>query len=64
MTKGKLFIGGEEIRLRADYDERKAQAEKRAQWELGDPSWASVILAAFLFPEEDAASLYDEMNEE
>jgi hypothetical protein len=52
-----LHEGGLKIRKRPDYDERKRQAEARAQWELGDPSWAGVILGAFLFPEADADAL-------
>ena len=44
-------------------DERWAAARKRAQWELGDPSWAGVIVRAYLNPREDAASLEAEMKE-
>lgn len=45
------------IRDLPDYDERMAQARRRSQWELGDPSWAGLILAAFCDPEADARDL-------
>ena len=37
-------------------------AESRAQWELGDPSWAGVILAAYWNPNEDEAALREERD--
>jgi hypothetical protein len=40
-----------------DHAERMRQARARSQWELGDESWADVILAAYLDPEEDAQAL-------
>lgn len=40
-----------------DYKKRYFAARERAQWELGDSSWADVIINAFLYPEEDAESL-------
>lgn len=46
-----------------DFDKRMTQARARAQWELGDPSWASVILGAFLNPDEDADRLRHEKSE-
>jgi hypothetical protein len=40
-----------------DHDERVRQAEARAEWELGDRSWAAVILHAYFDPTNDAWSL-------
>lgn len=34
-----------------------AAARRRAQWELGDPSWADTIIKAYLHPDESDASL-------
>lgn len=52
----------EAIRNRPDFDKRMAQARARAQWELGDPSWADLILRAFLYPEEDAVLLREDRS--
>lgn len=46
-----------------DEDERMTQARRRAQWELGDPSWAGRIVAAFLDPERDRVALAQEMDD-
>lgn len=46
----RAFIGDE-------MEARMAQARRRAEWEIGDGSWADVILAAFLDPEADAEAL-------
>lgn len=43
-----------------DEEERMQQARRRAQWDLGDPSWAGIIVAAFLDPVADAAALREE----
>lgn len=51
---------GRELRGRADFDARMAQARARARWELGDPNWAGIIIGAFLYPETDAARLRTE----
>lgn len=40
-----------------DHEARMAQARRRAEWELGDESWAGVILAAYFNPSEDAHAL-------
>jgi hypothetical protein len=40
-----------------DYDRRMEAARERAAWELGDSSWAGVIIGAFLYPEDDAHAL-------
>jgi hypothetical protein len=53
----------EMIRDLPDYEERMAQARRRASYEIGDPSWAGVILAAFLDPANDAAALAREQGE-
>ena len=53
----KLDEAGREIRQRADFDERMRQARARAQWEIGDPNWASKIIGAFLYPDADAEQL-------
>jgi len=36
-----------------DYYARYKHAKERAEWELGDSSWAGVIVGAFLFPDEE-----------
>jgi hypothetical protein len=46
-----------------DYDRRMAAAKARAGWELGDPSWAGVIIGAFLYPLEDAEALEVEQRD-
>jgi hypothetical protein len=43
-----------------EIDERMKAAQARAVWELGDASWAGVIVGAFLYPEEDLTSLEEE----
>lgn len=45
-----------------DYEQRMTAAKARATWELGDPSWAGVIIGAFLYPEDDVAALEAEAN--
>jgi hypothetical protein len=47
----------------SDHDERMKQARARALWELGDPSWAAVIINAYLNPEQDAEQLRNEREE-
>jgi hypothetical protein len=46
-----------------DYDERMEAARERAEWELGDRSWASVIVGAFLYPKADNDNLKREIDE-
>lgn len=46
-----------------DHEERMAAARRRAQWEIGDPSWAAVIVRAYLRPEADARSLAQDQAE-
>jgi hypothetical protein len=43
-----------------DHEERMAAARARALWELGDPSWAAVIVRAYLRPDEDRRLLAEE----
>jgi hypothetical protein len=45
-----------------DHDRRMDAARKRAEWELGDASWAGVIVGAYLYPDEDAAALASERD--
>jgi hypothetical protein len=45
-----------------DYEFRLTAARERAQWELGDPSWADRILAAFGDPEGDQVMLVRERD--
>jgi hypothetical protein len=40
-----------------EYEAGLAQAKKRAEWELGDGSWAGIIIGAFLYPDHDAEGL-------
>jgi hypothetical protein len=37
-----------------DYYARMEAAKARAEWELGDASWAGMIVGAFLWPDPDA----------
>lgn len=41
----------------SDHEDRLRQARSRAAWELGDPSWANVIIDAYRDPELDARLL-------
>lgn len=54
---------GKVIRDLPDYEERMRQARARAQWEIGDPSWAGIILGAFMYPDADAVNLATEKGE-
>lgn len=45
-----------------DHDRRMRAAEARAMWEIGDPAWAGIILAAYWNPDEDAAALQREKD--
>lgn len=56
----KLDAEGAKQREWPGYQDRMRAARRRAQWELGDPDWAEVIVGAFLCPEGDAAALEDE----
>jgi len=47
-----------------DHYRRMKAAEARAQWELGDPSWAGVIIGAYLYPEADSDNLEHEKGGE
>lgn len=46
-----------------DHERHMAQARERAQWEIGDPSWAGVIIAAYFFPDDDRDALEREKAE-
>ena len=39
------------------HDERMEAAKARAEWELGDASWAGIIVGAYLYPRSDGAAL-------
>lgn len=45
-----------------EYEERMQAARERAEWELGDRSWAGVIVGAFLYPNEDREALAAEVS--
>lgn len=45
-----------------DHEERIAQARARSTWELGDESWADVILLAYFDPDMDREKLEDEYS--
>ncbi len=52
--------GKREVRVQLteeEYEAGLAQAKKRAEWELGDGSWAGIIIGAFLYPDHDAEGL-------
>lgn len=51
---------GTAIRSLPDYEKRVAAARARAEWEIGDASWANVIIEAFLEPDLDAVRLREE----
>lgn len=40
-----------------EYDLRMDAARQVSQWELGDPSWAGVIIGAFLHPNDALENL-------
>lgn len=42
---------------------RMDQARARSAWELGDPSWADMIVEAYLDPERDSRELHQDMAE-
>jgi hypothetical protein len=46
----------------AEHDRRMAAARARASYELGDSSWAGVILAAYLNPDADGRALAEELG--
>ena len=48
---------------RDDHDIGLAAARARAGWELGDPSWADTLIAAYRDPHTDAARLRDQMTD-
>lgn len=58
-----LDDAGRQLAARADHEQRMAAARARATWELGDPSWAGVILGAYLYPDADAAALAAERTQ-
>lgn len=45
-----------------EFDARMAQARRRAGWELGDESWAGVIVGAFMSPRYDRENLEEEQR--
>lgn len=47
----------------SDYTKRLRAAERRAQYELGDGSWAHLLVRAFLHPDEDTDELRAELEE-
>jgi hypothetical protein len=51
------------IRALPDYEDRLEAARARAAWELGESSWADVILDAFLDPEASREALAEEMRQ-
>jgi hypothetical protein len=46
-----------------DFDARLRQAKRRAQWELGSPEWATIIVSAFCNPDGDAERLQREQSD-
>lgn len=46
-----------------DHERRMAAARARSEYEIGDPSWAAVIVGAYLNPEADAAELAKEKSQ-
>lgn len=51
------------VRDLPDFEERMAAARRRAEYDLGDASWAGVILGAFMYPDADTANLKAEMED-
>lgn len=49
--------GAARIRALPDFERRMEAARNRAGWELGDRSWAVLIIGAFLDPTADAEAL-------
>ena len=46
-----------------EHEARMKAACARAQWELGDASWAYLIVGAYMYPTEDAQALAREKGE-
>jgi hypothetical protein len=46
-------VTNEPLRELPDFERRMAAARARASWELGDPTWADVLIGAFLDPARD-----------
>jgi hypothetical protein len=46
-----------------EHELRMEQARARSLWELGDPSWADVIVGAYLCPAQDRAALAREQDD-
>lgn len=51
------------LRELPDFDDRLAAARERAGYELGDPSFADLIINAFLDPAADQTALAAEMED-
>jgi len=47
----------EDLPRPADHDERMAVVRRAAGWHLGDPSWASTFIGAYLYPRYTTAEL-------
>lgn len=45
-----------------EHEHRMKVARARAEWELGDPSWAGHIIGAYLYPDDDSDNLKREME--
>lgn len=45
-----------------NHDDRMMAARNRARWELGDSSWADVIVGAYLWPDADSKALVQDMR--
>jgi hypothetical protein len=46
-----------------DHEDRMRQVRRRVGWELGDRSWADIIIGAYLDPDSDRERLDAEMKE-
>lgn len=55
------LLNGREV---TDHEARLAAARRMAGWQLGDPSWADVLIEAYLEPDNANAELDMEMGDE
>lgn len=47
-----------------DHEKRMEQMRRRAEWELGNASWAGVLFAAYESPDEDRASMQSDADDD
>ncbi len=56
------MIGSLEAMKLPSHDDRLSAARDIAEWDLGDPSWADSLIAAYCNPEQAIERLKEEKN--